>query len=169
MLIANKDYNPGDVIFTEVPFICILLSQHRGQRCDSCLQEFDYLKACSGCRFLNFCTKECQKQDWKAHHKYEECKVFKKIKDDQVVESFDRRMLAIRVYLTLRGRPELKDKKFEMPDGSSRSFHETMTNEEHLKNSPGHYLSFLMVSELLSSVVSDLIFKNFPRCSVVSA
>ena len=47
-------------------------------------------------------------------------KVFKKIKDDQVVELFDRRLLAIRVYLTLQGRPELKDKKFEMPDGKSR-------------------------------------------------
>jgi len=111
--------------------------------------------------FLYYCSSECREKDWEAHHKYEECKVFKKIMDDQVVEQFDRQMLAIRVYLTLRGRPELKDKKFDMPDGSTKSFNEIMTNEEHLKNSPGHFRSFLMVSELLLSVVSGFEFQEF--------
>ena len=159
MLIAKRDYEPGDIIASEQPFIYILVSQNRGSLCDSCLQRSGSLR-CSGCKFVYYCSKECQKKDWKAHHKYEECKVFKRIKDDQVVELFDRQMLSIRVYLTLRGRPELKDKKFDMPDGSLKSFNDTMTNEEEAS------LWCLSYSQKLSL---DLNLKSFSRCSVVSA
>jgi len=164
MLIAKRDYEAGDVIMSEQPFIYILDSKNRGFFCDSCLQESASLKRCSGCTFVFYCSKECQEKDWNDHHKYKECKVFKKIKeieDDQVVKEFYILMLPIRIYLTLRGRPELKDKKFDMPDGSKRSFNDTMTNEEHLKNNLSHVGSFLMIFDLLSSVVPGFESQEF--------
>jgi len=98
MLIAKKDYEPGDVILTEEPLIYILASDQRRHEssCDSCLKKFDSLKACSGCRFVQYCSKECQKKDWKGHHKYEECKVFKVIRDESIAK-----MENVLLYLSL--------------------------------------------------------------------
>jgi len=99
MLIAKKDYEPGDVILTEEPLIYILGSDQRGQRCDSCLKEFDSLEACSGCQFVQYCSKECKGKDCEAHHKYDECKVLKDVMN-QGIPYLESVLLLIRVYLT---------------------------------------------------------------------
>ena len=80
MLITKRDYEPGDVIISEEPFIYILDSQNRGSFCDSCLQESAFFKTCSGCGLLKYCSRECQLKDWEAHDKYKECKVFNRMK-----------------------------------------------------------------------------------------
>ncbi|CAH0722239.1 unnamed protein product, partial [Brenthis ino] len=59
----------GDLILTEQPFAFILSSKEKGIRCDNCLQRCKVLK-CSGCQFVHYCGKVCQRDAW-SDHKWE--------------------------------------------------------------------------------------------------
>jgi hypothetical protein len=38
--------------------------------CNNCLQKFDHsLEVCGGCKQVRYCSRECQRQDWKNRHK----------------------------------------------------------------------------------------------------
>ena len=47
--------------------------QHTGDKGDLCKQEPPHtpLPFCQGCHFLRYCSPECQRRDWRAHHKAE--------------------------------------------------------------------------------------------------
>ncbi|XP_050356285.1 uncharacterized protein LOC126777326 [Nymphalis io] len=56
----------GDLIITEQPFAFVLSSKENGIRCDNCLQRGKVLK-CSGCQFVHYCGRVCQKDAWNDH------------------------------------------------------------------------------------------------------
>ncbi|XP_047538653.1 histone-lysine N-methyltransferase ASHR1 [Vanessa atalanta] len=56
----------GDLIITEQPFAFVLSSKENGIRCDNCLQRVKVLK-CSGCQFVHYCGRVCQKDAWNDH------------------------------------------------------------------------------------------------------
>ncbi|PSN32785.1 hypothetical protein C0J52_25743 [Blattella germanica] len=58
--------NQGSVLLTEKPFVYVLKSKLRGERCDNCLKRQRLLK-CSGCQFVFYCNRECQKESWMDH------------------------------------------------------------------------------------------------------
>jgi len=153
-LVAIKDYEPGDVILTEEPFIFMLDTDLRGKRCDTCLKKSSSLKLCIGCNFLYYCSSGCQEKDWEAHHKYDECKVFKDIRN-QNIRHLDTFLFDIRVYLTIRGRPALKEKRFPLTDGTSKSFNDMMSNVDVVKNNRGNVLVVNSISKYLSSLLPD--------------
>ncbi|RVE50206.1 hypothetical protein evm_005041 [Chilo suppressalis] len=56
----------GDLILTEQPFVFVLSSKEKGSRCDNCLDKGKVLK-CSGCQFVHYCGRSCQKDAWPDH------------------------------------------------------------------------------------------------------
>ncbi|XP_072935270.1 histone-lysine N-methyltransferase SMYD3 isoform X2 [Epargyreus clarus] len=74
----NRDSSvkAGDLILTEEPFAYILSSKEQGIRCDNCLERCKLLK-CSGCQFVYYCGRVCQKEAW-SDHKWE-CANLKRI------------------------------------------------------------------------------------------
>lgn len=47
------------------------------RRCDSCQQLSEKLQRCAGCAVATYCSKDCQRQHWRAGHK-NSCKTFSK-------------------------------------------------------------------------------------------
>ncbi|KAI5632024.1 MYND finger domain-containing protein [Phthorimaea operculella] len=56
----------GDLILTEQPFAFVLSAKEKGFRCDSCLEKGKVLK-CSGCQFVHYCGRACQRDAWNDH------------------------------------------------------------------------------------------------------
>jgi len=71
-------YEPGDIIFEDAAYVSVLNDEERGKRCDFCFRCPDRsllagpLGACAKCKFVHYCSKECQRGDWPAHKT--ECK-----------------------------------------------------------------------------------------------
>lgn len=66
----------GTTIFTGRPFVFVLSSKHRTTRCDNCLKSGKLLK-CSGCLYVYYCDRNCQKESWSIHKA--ECARLKKV------------------------------------------------------------------------------------------
>ncbi|KAL4714622.1 hypothetical protein ACJJTC_019685 [Scirpophaga incertulas] len=62
----NSAIKAGDLILTEQPFTFVLSSKEKGSRCDNCLEKGKVLK-CSGCQFVHYCGRTCQKDAWPDH------------------------------------------------------------------------------------------------------
>ena len=139
MFVSTKNYSPGDIITSTEPLIYLLHANLRGKLCDTCFCFPAQLYGCSGCHLVFYCSKDCQTKDWLAHHKYFECKVFKagagRLRNlftyphDSNCDSY---IFIIRVYLTLRGRPDLKTKIFHLVDGSKRCFNDLMSLKDNV-------------------------------------
>ena len=103
-----------------------------------------------------YCSKECQKKDWLAHHKHLECSFFKDIASSSLKDILDiNELLAVRVYLTLQKRPDLKTQMFHFPDGSKRCFNDLMTNLEALSNDQYKMNNIAITGALLNAVIPD--------------
>ncbi|WPG97404.1 Hypothetical protein R9X50_00017900 [Acrodontium crateriforme] len=83
---ASKDFAPGDIIISlPRPLVAELENQHLASSCSWCFSHkvagptdlpTDSLdiKACTGCRKIKYCSRQCQTKHWKLDHKYD-CKV----------------------------------------------------------------------------------------------
>lgn len=67
----------GTVLMSSEPFVYLLSNEQKGIRCDHCFQKQETLLRCSGCKFMRYCDKNCQKGAW-AQHK-QECAALKQI------------------------------------------------------------------------------------------
>ncbi|XP_075988833.1 SET and MYND domain containing, class 3 [Anticarsia gemmatalis] len=73
---TDSSIKAGDLILTEQPFAFVLSSKEQGSRCDNCLEKGKVLK-CSGCQYVHYCGRSCQKDAW-VDHKWE-CANFKRV------------------------------------------------------------------------------------------
>jgi hypothetical protein len=150
-------YSPGDVIQVSYPLIHILSYEMRGSLCDSCFKTSDSLKRCSGCRVVMYCGQECQKTDWKSHHKHGECITYKKVQNGN--DNFflnNHALLLLRVYLTLEARKELLDKEFILPDQTLRTFRNLMTHVDKIMEDEERMKCFHSLLKILQPLVPDL-------------
>ncbi|KAH9410476.1 hypothetical protein TYRP_023622 [Tyrophagus putrescentiae] len=111
--ISTKDYAVGDLICSELPFVNVVQKDVKSKYCDNCLcrsSKTVSLKKCSGCMNMHYCSKSCQKEDWKAGHKYE-CKYYKRHYSD--LEDDDPR-LCLRLYLLLNNQKDLASRKVNL-------------------------------------------------------
>jgi len=77
---ATKSLKTGTVVLEEDSYACIVKKGNHDYYCSNCLVDRSCanLRACSLCKHVYYCSRECQKKDWK-FHKYE-CKIWKSLK-----------------------------------------------------------------------------------------
>ncbi|XP_014252180.1 histone-lysine N-methyltransferase SMYD3 [Cimex lectularius] len=66
----------GSLIHSEKPFVHVLSTNHRKDRCDNCYSGCELLR-CSGCEYVKYCDSTCQKNSWTFHRN--ECLNLKKL------------------------------------------------------------------------------------------
>lgn len=75
---ANADIPLGITILTSEPIMHVLFPSFYSTHCEYCLDDFDKLYRCAGCKLVHYCSKEHQKLAWKKYHS-QECKLLFKV------------------------------------------------------------------------------------------
>lgn len=79
---ATQHIKPGEEIFKEPPIVKTLTNaKYRGVRCDFCFNDPEKLSKCSRCKYVWYCNKNCQSEDWNLHK--HECKCLVKVAPKQ--------------------------------------------------------------------------------------
>ncbi|XP_049821689.1 histone-lysine N-methyltransferase SMYD3 [Aethina tumida] len=66
MRIKKREVKAGTIIHQEKPFVYVLSSKYRTDYCDYCFKK-SQLSKCSGCKYVFYCGKGCQKLGWDIH------------------------------------------------------------------------------------------------------
>eukprot|EP00052_Salpingoeca_macrocollata_P025145 m.228472 g.228472 ORF g.228472 m.228472 type:complete len:481 (+) comp22386_c0_seq15:1901-3343(+) len=99
-LIAQRDFQPGDVVFRSQPHAFALLSGLNADHCECCFSSGP-VKRCAACGWVAYCGKGCQLKAWKNHHKWE-CKALKSHAAGVPGGVVDCAILAARTLLTMQ-------------------------------------------------------------------
>ncbi|CAG2107503.1 unnamed protein product, partial [Medioppia subpectinata] len=121
----SKPLSPGDVITEDMPIIHILYDKNKDKYCDNCLKRSDQLKRCSKCLRMYYCSKECQKNDWKYHKN--ECPLLNH-ESLQYFLSDDWMRFWFRLYLSVQNIPTFATEKHRLFDGSDVSLRDIKVN-----------------------------------------
>ncbi|XP_074600913.1 uncharacterized protein LOC141854941 isoform X2 [Brevipalpus obovatus] len=81
---------PGDIIIECYPIVHKINLKEKMRRCNYCFIESSSLRKCSACKFIWYCSVDCQANDWKYIHRAE-CK-FRPIGADPSVDYHDMEM-----------------------------------------------------------------------------
>ena len=73
-LVAKRDFNPGEVVFTEKPYVTVLNSDSFYTNCDNCMRVAWSAVPCTKCGWAVYCSEICKKEAWANHHDVE-CKI----------------------------------------------------------------------------------------------
>jgi len=90
-VIAKKSFKPGDTLLCSPPLGLLLREEQ--SLCHRCLVPATSLKRCGGCKWVHYCSRECQKEDWDAGHKTF-CKLLQNFKGGSPLYDQDGLMLA---------------------------------------------------------------------------
>ncbi|XP_041481801.1 histone-lysine N-methyltransferase SMYD3-like [Lytechinus variegatus] len=77
-LVFASEFSTRKCILEEYPYFYILCNKKRGLFCDFCLKQRSDLQRCSSCKYVRYCSRQCQKADWSRCHK-QDCKTLKRI------------------------------------------------------------------------------------------
>lgn len=128
---SNRDYKIGDIINVDTPFVHVLNLDQKNQYCDYCFSKCFELKKCNECKQMYYCSKTCQRKDWKKHKL--ECRIFRE-NFPIIQKDLDRFLL--RLYLYIENNPDslCERRKFhdDNPD-SSRCFTDLMTHRPQIE------------------------------------
>ncbi|KAL9702867.1 hypothetical protein quinque_006385 [Culex quinquefasciatus] len=81
ILIAERDFNPGDVIMDAEPLLTAIDFNLCYENCSHCGVKFsNSLIPCPGCVFFMYCGEECRQKSWKLWHRFE-CPVATKLRN----------------------------------------------------------------------------------------
>uniref|UniRef100_F6RQ08 [histone H3]-lysine(4) N-trimethyltransferase n=1 Tax=Ciona intestinalis TaxID=7719 RepID=F6RQ08_CIOIN len=75
---AKRNLNPGSTVLSSEPYAYLLSKKQKGVYCDFCFKKQDGLLQCSGCKYMKYCNRNCQKMAWNEHHKAE-CPALKNV------------------------------------------------------------------------------------------
>lgn len=71
-LVVERPIARGTLLLSEAPFAAVVDDGHHESHCAACFGELPDTKLrCSGCEFLHYCGRSCQRTDWTAGHKAE--------------------------------------------------------------------------------------------------
>ena len=136
-------YEPGQEVFRSRFFSHIIEPEFRARVCDFCLDmkgDDNSTMRCSGCKFVYYCQKSCQKSAWRQNHHRKECPVFAKMSSEfekspmkpvlkmSDLDNFIFHVVRIIVKLNNGGSEEFEI----LPDGRKRTFHDLMSHREDI-------------------------------------
>ncbi|XP_054162171.1 uncharacterized protein LOC128960121 [Oppia nitens] len=110
---SPKVFITGDVIQEFKPIAHIVNNEFKGDFCDNCLKPSTNLKKCKACLQMNYCDKQCQKQDWKSYHKYE-CGYMSDNNYVFLMSLSTSKLLALRFYLRYQRCPEFSSQVIQL-------------------------------------------------------
>ncbi|XP_014092807.2 histone-lysine N-methyltransferase SMYD3 [Bactrocera oleae] len=122
----GKAIKRGDRLLTEKPFVFVLQSRYRKERCDNCLQSCKVLK-CANCQYVYYCSRDCQMQSWVLHKI--ECPLLKRIYPRNVPDAA--RMLCKLIIKLDKGGDLVRGYYTET---CSRRFRDMMSHYAEIKN-----------------------------------
>ncbi|XP_055903377.1 histone-lysine N-methyltransferase SMYD3 [Eupeodes corollae] len=143
----------GDRILTEKPFVYVLHSKYRKERCDNCLASGKLLK-CSNCQYVFYCNRACQMQSWMMHK--HECSSLKKI-CPRVVP--DAARIIFKIITKLASGGDLI--KSYYTETSFRRFKDLMSHYAELKNDPKRVEHLEALHSVLCELMEDKSVPNF--------
>ncbi len=119
----------GDGILRCQPFSYVVHQSCAADVCDGCLKERSpeaaAFKKCSACKVVYYCTVDCQRKSWTAHHRAE-CPYLKKA--PKVPTDTVRLMSRIILKLLSGGGRDIA----ELPDGQKRHFDDLMCHRKEI-------------------------------------
>ncbi|XP_074028951.1 SET and MYND domain containing, class 3 isoform X3 [Leptinotarsa decemlineata] len=152
MLIDKKEISKGSIILQEKPFVYVLSSKFRTERCDFCFSKGELLK-CSVCRYVYYCGRACQKEGWSIHKL--ECRNLMKIHPRILPDAG--RMLARLIRILGHGGNELKS-YYTKKD--YRKFKDLMSHYSDIKNDQNRMEHFSSLYGVLSEFFNGEILPN---------
>ncbi|KAK4519509.1 ubiquitin-protein ligase (E3) [Mucor velutinosus] len=86
-LVADRDFNQGEVVYVESPLISALHPQLEGSYCNFCMKKLtdDSKIECTNCDQVAFCSKECETKGSEQYHTFL-CSNSKLTSDNKAVE-----------------------------------------------------------------------------------
>ncbi|XP_028174963.1 histone-lysine N-methyltransferase SMYD3 [Ostrinia furnacalis] len=143
----------GDLILIEQPFVFVLSSKEKGSRCDNCLEKGKVLK-CSGCQFVHYCGRSCQKDAW-PDHKWE-CANLKRVAPKVIPDAA--RMLAKIINKLSRG--DGHSYRAFYTGNSFRMWKDLMSHYSDLKTDKKRMDHFTSLCMVLYEFLKDLSLPN---------
>ncbi|XP_077274028.1 SET and MYND domain containing, class 3 isoform X1 [Temnothorax americanus] len=144
--------NKGTTILYGQPFAYVVRSVVRDERCDHCLRSGKLLK-CSGCQYVYYCGRNCQKESWPIHKA--ECARLKKV-SPKVLPDAARLMARIIFKLNQGGADEVgyyTDKNF-------RKFKDLMSHYSDMKVDAKRQEHFVMLYGVLLQFLDETLMPN---------
>ncbi|KAI4503916.1 hypothetical protein M0802_001319 [Mischocyttarus mexicanus] len=150
----NKDtINAGTTILTSKPFVHVLKSLFRIERCDYCLVESGKLFKCSSCQYVYYCNRTCQKEAW-AIHKIE-CPNLKRI-SPKIIPDVARLMARIIIKLHQGGGEE----KGYYSETGYKKFKDLMSHYSDIKKDAKRLEHFTSICAVLLVFLSNIPVPN---------
>ncbi|KAK0175816.1 hypothetical protein PV328_000018 [Microctonus aethiopoides] len=138
---VNNHIKPGTTLITAQPFTFLLSAENRKERCDYCFK-ICKLSRCSGCQYVYYCSRNCQKLSWTIHKI--ECPNIKRV-HPRIVPDAARMMARIIIKLHNGGATE---RGFYTPT-EYRTFNDMMSHISNIKNDMEKMKHFTSLSIVL--------------------
>ncbi|GJV07294.1 histone-lysine N-methyltransferase ASHR1 [Tanacetum coccineum] len=95
-LFTARDFSPGDVVFSQEPYVSVPTKTSVESRCSWCFASSD-VKRCSSCHVVWYCCSRCQKSDWKLHRL--ECQLLAHLEKNRLRSLTPSIRLIVKLYL----------------------------------------------------------------------
>ncbi|KAJ1520655.1 hypothetical protein ONE63_003760 [Megalurothrips usitatus] len=142
----------GSTLLTEKPFVHVLKSKLQGERCDHCFERTK-LSQCSGCKYVFYCGRDCQKASWPIHKR--ECPNLKRVAPRVVPDAA--RLLA-RIIFKLQNGGD-KEKSFYSKTGF-RMFKDLMSHYTDIKKDSKRMEHFTSLCAVLMEYLGESALPN---------
>lgn len=148
----NQNIVRGDSLLIEKPFIFVLKSNLKNERCDQCFVRGKLLR-CSGCQYVQYCNRECQKAAWLDHKT--ECSCLKKISPRIVPDAA--RLMARIIFKLKRGGDQERGYFLK---GRFRLFKDLMSHYSDIKKDEKRMEHFTSLYAVLATYIGE---ENIPN------
>ncbi|XP_050441460.1 histone-lysine N-methyltransferase SMYD3 [Adelges cooleyi] len=149
---GRKSFKAGDTILVDKPFVHALKSTFKNEKCDQCYSE-NNLSRCSGCQYVLYCNRTCQKVAWKEHKR--ECSRMKKIQPKTLP---DAARIISKILISLKNGGNMQKSYYTTT--RYRTFKDLMSHYPDLKKDEKRLEHFTSLFEVLKEYMGE---SNLPN------